>query len=93
MSGEAGTNMCSTPLVYGFLCEETNVFYAFETQEEYLVFLNWLEGQPPYQAANVNRDPPTDEEILRNSERATEKIMEVFNDPIFQEDPTGMELE
>jgi hypothetical protein len=32
----------AAPVVYGFLCEATNVFYAFETQEEYLAFLAWL---------------------------------------------------
>jgi hypothetical protein len=36
---------------------------------------------------------PTDDEVRYNSERATEKIMEVFNDPIFQLDERGMELE
>lgn len=35
----------------------------------------------------------SDEEILLNSERATEKIMEVFNDPIFQHSDGMMELE
>jgi hypothetical protein len=29
--------------VYGFLCESTNVFYAFESLEEYQVFVDWLE--------------------------------------------------
>lgn len=28
--------------------------------------------------------PASDEELLRNSERATEDIMKVFEDPIFQ---------
>lgn len=29
--------------VYGFLCEATNVFYAFESQQEYFAFLTWLQ--------------------------------------------------
>ena len=29
-------------LVYGFLCEQTNVFYAFETFQEYQEFLSLL---------------------------------------------------
>lgn len=33
----------SNQLVYGFLCEQTNVFYAFETFEEYQEFLTWLQ--------------------------------------------------
>jgi hypothetical protein len=32
----------------------------------------------------------TDEEILRDSERATEKIMEVFDDPIFKKEGSEM---
>jgi hypothetical protein len=34
-------------MVYGFLCEATNVFYAFETKEEYIAFLSWLDEQTP----------------------------------------------
>lgn len=37
---------CSTqeeaPIVYGFLCEQTNVFYAFENKEQYQEFMDWL---------------------------------------------------
>lgn len=32
------------PLVYGFLCEQTNVFYAFETYHQYQEFLSWLQS-------------------------------------------------
>jgi hypothetical protein len=35
----------------------------------------------------------TEEEIWLNSERATSNIMEVFNDPIFQQDHASMDLE
>jgi hypothetical protein len=39
------------------------------------------------------RGAATDEEMLRNSERATETIMEVFDDPIFRQEGQAMELE
>jgi hypothetical protein len=80
-------------LVYGFLCEQTNVFYAFETYEEYQEFLSWLEKEnqalPEDQiTANLSED-----EMVTNFNRATDKIMEVFNDPIFAHDDGRMELE
>lgn len=31
--------------VYGFLCQKTNVFYAFESYESYKEFLDWLEQE------------------------------------------------
>mgnify|MGYP000925159331 FL=1 len=31
--------------VYGFLCQKTNVFYAFESRETYQQFLEWLATQ------------------------------------------------
>lgn len=30
---------------YGFLCQKTNVFYAFESYETYTQFLEWLEQE------------------------------------------------
>jgi hypothetical protein len=36
----------SSEQVYGFLCQKTNVFYAFESYESYQQFLEWLESQP-----------------------------------------------
>jgi hypothetical protein len=38
----------NTNQVYGFLCQQTNVFYAFESYETYAEFLLWLaaEGVP-----------------------------------------------
>ncbi len=30
---------------FGFLCPESNTFYAFETFEEYQLFLNWMNEQ------------------------------------------------
>lgn len=31
--------------VYGFLCQKTNVFYAFESYESYKEVLDWLEQE------------------------------------------------
>jgi hypothetical protein len=90
MSASEGRSSCSSPLVYGFLCEQTNVFYAFETQEEYLAFLDWLQGQSGEPAT---AEAVSDEEMLRNSDRATRKIMEVFEDPVFKEGDYAMEME
>ncbi len=39
--------------VYGFLCEQSNVFYAFETQEQYQEFLTWLQESSEEQAAPI----------------------------------------
>jgi hypothetical protein len=56
--------------------------------------LNWLQdeaGQPTERCDSIlmlNED-----EMRVNSERATEKIMDVFNDPIFQQGDRAMELE
>lgn len=82
-----------TPLVYGFLCEQTNVFYAFETQQQYQEFLGWL-ARETEDAPEAARDcPPSEEELLSNFDRSTEKIMEVFDDPIFRSSAAAMELE
>jgi hypothetical protein len=42
MDCEKGSCSNQAP-VYGFLCESTNVFYAFETFEQYQEFLGWLQ--------------------------------------------------
>ncbi len=47
MSSSHGSIPSTTTPVYGFLCEATKVFYAFESQEEYLAFLTWLQEQTP----------------------------------------------
>ena len=61
----------NTPPVYGFLCEETNVFYAFDTFEEYQEFLAWLQRGSPIQANANGAEVMTDEELRINSERVT----------------------
>lgn len=56
--------------------------------------MDWLENEQrqQYERREVNV-MVNDDEILINSERATEKIMEVFDDPIFQQSNRTMELE
>lgn len=82
-----------TPLVYGFLCEQTNVFYAFETQQQYQEFLGWLANEAEAESDAARDCPPSEEELLSNYDRSTEKIMAVFDDPIFHSNSTSMELE
>ena len=82
-----------TSAVYGFLCQQTNTFYAFQTKEEYLEFLDWLKGEAQQTSSPSCGEMLTDEEIWLNSERATSNIMEVFNDPVFQQDHASIDLE
>lgn len=42
MSTDATSNTSPDGQVYGFLCQKTNVFYAFESYETYQQFLQWL---------------------------------------------------
>ena len=92
MSAPANNAAASTT-TYGFLCEETNVFYAFETFEEYQEFLTWLQRGSSIQGNHPENQTMTDEELRINSDRVTENIMEVFNDPIFTSEGKEMELE
>lgn len=58
--------------VYGFLCEATNVFYAFETLEEYKEFLLWLQNQNKEETDDCQAYGMVDENEMRiNCERAT----------------------
>jgi precorrin-3B methylase len=41
--------------VYGFLCQKTNVFYAFESYETYQQFLEWLSSQQESTDESANR--------------------------------------
>ena len=45
------------------------------------------------QCNTSDREMMTDEELMEGSERATESIMEVFNDPLFTAEGKTMELE
>ena len=49
--------------VYGFLCEESNVFYAFESFQEYQGFLSLLKRESAGQTAQAMNDVMTDEEL------------------------------
>ena len=65
------SNSNETAPVYGFLCEETNVFYAFDTFEEYQEFLTWLQRTSTSQPSSKGEETMTDEELRINSERVT----------------------
>ena len=43
MSGTQNTP--SSPQIFGFLCQQTNIFYAFETEEEYQTFIQWVQNE------------------------------------------------
>lgn len=79
--------------VYGFLCQETNVFYAFETQEQYQEFLEWLQTSAQPQASPSDEAMISDEQLKYHFDRATENIMKVFEDPVFSSEESKMELE
>jgi hypothetical protein len=82
-----------TAPVYGFLCEETNVFYAFETFEQYQEFLGWLQRTPLPEPRCASDEMMSEEELRWNFDRATENIMAVFRDPVFSAAGAKMELE
>lgn len=90
---DASNNSHSNAPVYGFLCEQTNVFYAFETQEEYQEFLTWLQESSEERAAPIPDEMISEEELRYNFDRATENIMKVFEDPVFQTECPEMDLE
>jgi hypothetical protein len=51
----------TTNQVYGFLCQKTNVFYAFESYETYQYFLEWLERE---NANNESESNPSEGSAL-----------------------------
>ena len=53
----------------------------------------WLQRGSTGQDLQPESQAISDEELRRNSERATENIMEVFNDPMFTAEGKEMELE
>jgi hypothetical protein len=77
--------------VYGFLCQKTNVFYAFESYETYTQFLEWLqrenslpcESDPQFEQKATGAYLGEDEQ-LAYAELATDEIMQVFEDPVFE---------
>lgn len=45
MLNPSATQAAPQEQVYGFLCQRTNVFYAFESFQAYQEFLLWLERE------------------------------------------------
>lgn len=70
MATQCNASVSGAP-VYGFLCEQTNVFYAFETFEQYQEFMFWLDKSSATLSTSSKRETVTDEELMENSERAT----------------------
>lgn len=73
--------------VYGFLCPQTNVFYAFESHEEYLQFLEWSQTQLPTDEKACEGDskghdyePMDEEELQVQSDLATASILEIVEE-------------
>ena len=81
--------------VYGFLCPETNIFYAFDSSEQYQEFLGWLQKDSEWQPnqPQTTSDIMSDEEMRANAEKSTNDLMEVFQDPVFSCETGIMELE
>jgi hypothetical protein len=52
--------------VYGFMDQTTNVFYAFESFEEYDAFLQWLEQQNEDPLCPLSHRPIRDEDLLED---------------------------
>lgn len=96
MSRPTPSAAAPAPQVYGFLCQNTNVFYAFESYETYAEFLEWLQAEHARPSAAVPcgdslpaAPAPTADEQALEAELATDEIMRVFEDPLF----LGMEEE
>lgn len=84
-------NTTSNQQVYGFLCQQTNVFYAFDSYETYQQFLAWMESQAregqdeAASAGQMRAEAEMDEEQqLADCQMATKQILSVFDDPFFQ---------
>ena len=99
MLNEDSSNSNQNGQVYGFLCQKTNVFYAFESQESYQQFLSWLstqEAQTDTSACRLSEQvevPMVNEaDQLEDFEVATDEIMGVFNDPVFEKADRDVEM-
>jgi hypothetical protein len=75
------------------LCPQTNTFYAFETEEEYLAFMDWLETESKHKDVDTAPSTPNEEEEMSNFESATNEIMKIFLDPMFEENQEETILE
>jgi hypothetical protein len=90
MLNQASCSTEGSDQVFGFLCQKTNVFYAFESYETYQQFLLWLKDQSRSAEPDIHiskdpegPQPPDEAEQMVDFELATREIMGVFNDPIF----------
>lgn len=43
MNPSSGNDVIGGQMVYGFLEEQSQIFYAFESYEHYQVFLEWMQ--------------------------------------------------
>lgn len=57
--------------VYGFMDTTTNTFYAFQTEEDYQLFLALLNQQQETPSALPPRDPLNEDQLLANEQLAT----------------------
>ena len=71
----------------------TNVFYAFESYQQYCTFLEWLEQQNQNTSVSSSLELPNDDEILEEQRRATEDIMDIFTQPCFQQENGVRDME
>lgn len=66
----------------GFLCQETNTFYEFDTKEEYFAFLKYIEEniscQSPPQDQNEINMPNRDDEII-DFDYSTQMMCEIVS--------------
>ena len=99
MNQSSLSNDSNTQQVYGFLCPNTNVFYAFDSYEVYQQFISWLAQQETPVATNLQSQERTcspmisQADQLEDYERATNEIMGVFNDPVFERMDEDVELQ
>lgn len=100
MINSATSNSPSENQVYGFLCQKTNVFYAFQSYETYQQFLQWLETQQSditdsSESRNAVEDAciVNEEDQMEDYQRATREIMGVFNDPVFEKMQEQIQLQ
>ena len=78
---------------FGFLDAETNVFYAFESEEQYCQFLAYLSGSGEKGQEEGLRKGLSDEEMEVESQKATIEIMKIFDDLMVQGGRTEAEPE
>ena len=83
MTSEFHSTENNSAPVFGFLDEKTQVFYAFESFEEYQLFLEYAKSDGVREGFGGEGSMVDEEELRRNEERATSELMEIFEDPFF----------